>query len=1478
MLARVRHLALVAIGLALLLIALAAPRLARAQAIAPGDIPPELEAWVPWVLDGLGEESCTQLGGKPRCDWPGQLTLRAGRQGATFELEAFAERRTFVALPGGAGTWPAGVKIGLDEAVVVDFDGVPSVLIRAGRSTVTGRIPWATRPEQLPVSPRVGLIDLEVEGEPTAVRREDSGAVWLGEGAAVIEAAAALPDDVTIEVFRKIVDGSPLTVVTTIELKVAGAAREIDLGRPTLPGGRLIDVKGGELAVRAGEGGALRVSVRAGTHKVEVREAHSPPPASLAREARPAPWPALETWVFQPELRLRQVELGGALPVDPSRTNLPSDLRSLQTFQPKAGESLTMATLRRGEPEPPPAKLKLRRDIWIDVAGDGYTVVDDFTGSMGPMRRLDFVGSGTLGSVYMQHSGPQLITMSADGAHAGVEIRSSSPLTAQWRGRGRLSTLPAVGWATDIDDLTTNVHLPPGWRLLGATGVDAFHPSPLDEWFVLDALLLLAAAVLMARATRPVWGVVTAIGLGLAHPEASFAPWLLGLAAGLVLLERHRGEGRLGKAARLGARGATLALALGLASFAVREARIAVFPETEVEEVHEARMEEREVEQVSMASADNKEGGTGTRAKGEEGSMGNPNSKATSKRYGVMGPRDNAWGRDSAENAPAPEAPRRAESEVVQTGDGVPWWSFREAELRWTGPVEAARTVRVVLLGPAESALLALARCALLGAAALAIGRVAFRRDPAAPRSGSPYRDASLAAATLALCAAAAATVPGDATAAPSPELLAELRERLLRPPLCGDSCLAVASLDLKAAGKTLELTADVHAGATVIYEVPGPVSTWIPSSIEVDGKEAAALALESGVLRVRLAAGRHEVVMRGPLRDDALTLGLGSVPKRVRGSGKGWTIEGIDADGTASGAVTLTRGGDSEPKADAVDPGASPVTPTPPATKATPSKPAATEPTRLLVADPWPTVRRELDVGVSWSMLTRVKPMRAAGSPYVIRMKLWPGERVTDPRVAVADGVASIPMDGTDAETRFTSTLAIAESLPLEASKEPGRSEEWVVRCKGIWRCEDEGLAPTRRDQDGAMTVATWQPWPGEKLSLRFAKAAPVEGRSRTIDAAFLDVRSGDRVDETRLTFDVRSSVGGVHALAVPEGVRVTEVSVNGKSQPETAKGGELKVTVPSGDAHVAVAWQGPAPVSPRRVSPPVRVGDQAMNAVVTLRPPQDRVVVWTWGDGWGPRVIVVARIALFMAIGLLLARRKGSALAPKHAVPLAAGLALLPGVIAVMAVIWFLVAPRRRRRDTTVRMGNLGTVGLAVLSGVALGSLAVASYALLSRPEIDVGTHAFQLTSRSVEQSLSSLSWYVDRSDGTLPSAGYIAVSPWWLRIVIAAWCALAGWLVLRTAKIAWAATAEVGFWRRAPAGVPAGAAVPVAGPPASEPTRPEGAPARASGATAVTPTAPTAQVVDLKSASRRAKPTDLATTLVPGEERDDGGKDST
>jgi hypothetical protein len=55
----------------------------------------------------------------------------------------------------------------------------------------------------------------------------------------------------------------------------------------------------------------------------------------------------------------------------------------------------------------------------------------------------------------------------------------------------------------------------------------------------------------------------------------------------------------------------------------------------------EREEDERLNQEVTETAPDQKEGGTGTRAKGEEGSMGNPNTKDTGHKYGVQGPKDN---------------------------------------------------------------------------------------------------------------------------------------------------------------------------------------------------------------------------------------------------------------------------------------------------------------------------------------------------------------------------------------------------------------------------------------------------------------------------------------------------------------------------------------------------------------------------------------------------------------------------------------------------------------------------------------------------------------------------------------------------------------------------------------------------------------------------------------------------------------------
>ncbi len=94
-----------------------------------------------------------------------------------------------------------------------------------------------------------------------------------------------------------------------------------------------------------------------------------------------------------------------------------------------------------------------------------------------------------------------------------------------------------------------------------------------------------------------------------------------------------------------------------------REARMSAL-EMRVRRMVEDEQEEKPTEIATAQNADNKEGGTGTRAKGEEGSMGNPSTRNTGSRFGVAGP--------AAAEPNAPAAPWGRDDSLSARGNGAP--------------------------------------------------------------------------------------------------------------------------------------------------------------------------------------------------------------------------------------------------------------------------------------------------------------------------------------------------------------------------------------------------------------------------------------------------------------------------------------------------------------------------------------------------------------------------------------------------------------------------------------------------------------------------------------------------------------------------------------------------------------------------------------------------------------------------------------
>ena len=98
---------------------------------------------------------------------------------------------------------------------------------------------------------------------------------------------------------------------------------------------------------------------------------------------------------------------------------------------------------------------------------------------------------------------PQFITRLHDSERQGVEVRRGSiNLNADSRYQGDIANLPAVGWEHDFRQVGATLHLPPGWELFSAAGIDNVPPTWLQRWTLLDLFLVLIAAL----AINHLWG------------------------------------------------------------------------------------------------------------------------------------------------------------------------------------------------------------------------------------------------------------------------------------------------------------------------------------------------------------------------------------------------------------------------------------------------------------------------------------------------------------------------------------------------------------------------------------------------------------------------------------------------------------------------------------------------------------------------------------------------------------------------------------------------------------------------------------------------------------------------------------------------------------------------------------------------------------------------------------------------------------
>lgn len=1368
------------IGLVLFCCILAFSTCIQAQAPADAALPPALRDWRAWVLHDLDYRACPFVATRAPntqndfvCAWPSTLRLDANADGALFSVAWRVEAPSWIYLPGDASYWPQQVTVNAQMQPVLDHGGEPALWLGPGRYAIKGTIPWRERPQTLAVPENIGLIALSVDAKSVAQVQRDSGEITLGRGAT----AAPQADHIDVRVFRKLADGVPARLTTQIRLVVSGQAREETLG-PVLPEGFAPLSIDGDWPARLDADGKLHLQVQPGNETLTLRARALAPLMAVTAHLAPTPWPKQEIWSYAADPHLRVTAASGTVQVDPRQSEVPGDWQNLPAFALVDGAKLSVEQRSRGVAPDAANRLSLQREAWLDFSGAGWYARDRIRGTMANGWRLDAAVPYTLeqasaGNAKGGDAEQLLITRGAKPGFSGVEWRTPNvDLSANLRIAAPAS-MPVAGWQQSFDSVRERVHLPYGYKLLGAPGADGASGSWIGAWSLLDVFV---CAILVLLAWRLLgWGGAAAATayLILGYQESDSPLWSLIAVFALALIARALPPGKLARATSRLRAAALLIVVLIALPFVATQVRDAIYPQLE--------------------SGGNAAIALSTQAVPAAGQAQVAVQAKVAARH-----MDMAAAAPMPMSIPTPPAPpppgaaretivvtgsiiRRvdltdhySQTSVIQTGAGMPdWYLGSEALLNWSGPVLEKQTVRLLIAPPWLVRPLRIALVVLLAWLILRLFR------GAAPDFRLPKR-AALGAGLLTL--GGLLQVPSaQAQGYPPESLLQQLRARLIAAPKCAASCATVAQAQVSADGDDLSVVLQADAGERIALPLPNAGDTATLKSVQVDG--VATDAVERGsdnTVWLELARGVHRVQLDYAAVGDKATLAFSLKPARVLFQGKGWNASGLADDRLLADSLTLAR-----VRADAG------------------TKPAF----GVQQFPPYVQVTRSITLGLEWRVWTRVERRAPQSGGFTVAMPLLKGEHVVSPGFKLIDGKVEAAIADGSASVDWSSNLDKAAQLTLTAPALSDRAEIWRVVVSPTWHVEFSGVPgvdlASNEDVNDYRNFE-FHPLPGETLTLTVTRPLALEGAQRAIDAASLSSDAGQHAATHTLTLTLRASQGGDQVITLPADTQVLGVTRDNAPLNLRAQEGKLTLPLTPGLHRFEIRFRTDAALGLLTRMPPVALGLPVANVNLALNLPENRWLLATWGPPVGPAVLYWGELLVMILVAFALSRSGRTRLKFRDWLLLGFGFSMFSWSALIVVVVW-LFAFDWRGRDAQPRNGslfNLSQMGLVLLTLFALASLVSAvPQGLLGSPEMHVTGNG---------STAQALQWFADRSANALPRASAISVPLWVYKLLMLAWAlwlanALIGWL-----RDAFAAWTKDGYWRNSPKPVPAAEAL--------------------------------------------------------------------
>lgn len=1359
-------------------------------------VPPVLRPWIPWVLatDEAKVAQCPVPHGQeaPQCAWASRLSLSLHGKGGTFSQTWRLFRDGAAALPGDGERWPSQVLVNGKPATVADEKDGPKVYLPAGDHTVTGRFFWDSLPEAVQVPADSALVALTVDGHPVPdPERHSDGRLFLGP----TTNDKAEPDAVDLAVFRKLTDGAPVRLETRIDLKVSGKNRELRLAR-VLPDGFEVTRIDSALPLRLDDAGHAILQAKPGSHSATLYARRNASVVSVARATIDGVWmDGQEVWAFEEQPAFRRVSVTGAPAIDPAQTQLPEGWRNFPAYAVGPGGTLALTQQSRGDAQAEPDRVVLQRTLWLDVDGGGWSASDEISGTFRQTSRLEADPSLHLGRVQMDGH-DAFITRLGPSGRAGVELPKWRPtLKVESRLDRASSVLSANGYGRAFDQATAVVNLPPGYRLLHATGADEVSGTWVQAWTVLDLCLLVLCVLVTAKLFGLRVGAIGLLALGLVFVErdAPRVAWLALLAGEIV--RRHLRDGKFAVLVRwvrpvtfvwVGASVFLFALdrvtwvaaphsvadlstdevptwlkrngpEAQLASLAVRPHEMAAGSGSDPEAVLGGLIGDEIGEAYGVGGLGlvggkpSENSGYGRRHKAEMGRGG--------KKEGLYALRGD---KTTPSSPPRPKAVEYDPSVQVQTGFGMPAWSAPAAVFAFRSQVDEGRNVRLFLLPPWATRSLAIVQIVLL---ALLV-RVLWRRSKSAGVPRLPLAPVALALLIGLLPRPAAAQEIPDA------ETLKSLREHLQPDPACRPHCASLDEMVLDVNTDELQVRLRGSAVAPTAIALPTDMKTWTPTQVLLGGQPARALRNDSGELWLAVPAGVFAVELRGPTSHrESISLPMRMPPHRVKTAARAYAVDGVHEDGAVDDSVQLTLMADARSANQAAV-----VAPTLPA---------------------FLQISRSLVLGVKWEVHTVVTRQGDTGAPVVADIPLLPGEAVATPhiRVDTAKRVVNLNLGPTENTVEWDSTLTEQPTLRLwfDPATAPRLFERWSVEVGGTWHAQFEGLASVAASPTEPSRRQTFHPFPGEAVVIHMEKPTGAPGQSLTIDASALTLVLGDRLLEARLKLSTRASRGTDHVIGLPAGARVDSVQRDGTAQTIERDGQKLRLTLPPGPHSIEVAFRLDESPTLFFQAPAVDLGAPSVNHHTEWIFPHGRFLLWLAGPSGGPVVHWAFVLVAFVVIAALAATRLR-----RWALPfgfadwllLLTGLSLVAWLPALGLLATLVLLAWRNTHQFDPSLHNASQVAIGIGFALAAAAWMVAF--------VERGFMLPPTTLPWLRPCGQVLHWMQDRVPGALPRPWMVSLPVWTYHAFLVALAIWLAWRLPRFARHLWQLFRQQGLWK--------------------------------------------------------------------------------